>query len=83
MTTMVSEETRAFLYAHAFGPDSAAVGVIAILLLIALLLQKELLWASGRSQARGGAALSTVIIAPLLFAFVVIVGQRLADILHP
>ena len=59
------------------------VQIIAILLLLVLLLQKELIRAQGGPRARVGVDALNIAIAPLLLAFVVIMIVRFMDILRP
>ena len=59
------------------------VHVIAILLLLVLLLQKELLRAQGGPRARVGVDALNIAIAPLLLSFVAIMILRFVDILFP
>ena len=59
------------------------VHIIAILLLLVLLIQKELLRAQGGPRARVGGDALNIAIAPLLLSFVVIMVLRFADILLP
>ena len=59
------------------------VDIIAILLLLVLLIQKELMRAHGGPRARVGVDALNIAIAPLLLSFVVIMILRFAVILFP
>ena len=59
------------------------VHIIAILLLLVLLIQKELMRAQGGPRARVGVDALNIAIGPLLLAFVVIMIVRFMDILRP
>ena len=59
------------------------VHIIAILLLLVLLMQKETMRAQGGPRARVGGDALNIAIAPLLLAFVVIMIVRFVDILFP
>jgi hypothetical protein len=59
------------------------VHIIAILLLLVLLIQKELLRAQGGPRARVGIDALNIAIGPLLLSFVVIMIVRFVDILFP
>jgi hypothetical protein len=81
MTSTVTEVTKTFIQSHTYAAVSTTVGIIAILLLVVLLIQKELMRAQGGSRARVGVDALNTTIAPLLLAFVVIMILRFADIL--
>jgi hypothetical protein len=59
------------------------VHIIAILFLLVLLIQKELMRAQGGPRARVGVDALNIAIAPLLLSFVVIMILRFVDILLP
>ena len=59
------------------------VHVIAILLLLVLLLQKEIMRAQGGPRARVGVDALNIAIGPLLLSVVVIMIVRFMDILLP
>jgi hypothetical protein len=59
------------------------VDIIAILLLLVLLIQKEILRAQGGPRARLGIDALNIAIGPLLLSFVVIMIVRFVDILFP
>jgi uncharacterized PurR-regulated membrane protein YhhQ (DUF165 family) len=82
MTTTVTEATKQFILSNSFGV-STSVGLIAILLLVALMVRQELLRAYGGPRARIGVEVAKGFIVSLLLAFVVIVILRFAHILYP
>jgi hypothetical protein len=59
------------------------VHIFAILLLLVLLIQKELMRAQGGPRARVGVDALNIAIAPLLLSFVVIMILRFVAILLP
>ena len=59
------------------------VHIIAILLLLVLLIQKELLRAQGGPRARVGVDALNIALGPLMLSFVVITIVRFMDILLP
>jgi hypothetical protein len=61
---------------------SGSLALIAILTLLALLIQKELAAASNKPWARQYARLLNVPIVPLLLVFAVVVGAKIAEALQ-
>jgi hypothetical protein len=59
------------------------VHIIAILLLLVLLIQKELMRAQSGPRARVGVDALNIAIGPLLLSFVVIMIVRFVDMLFP
>ena len=80
MSATVTAVTRAIIRSSNYGTLSTTVGLVAILLLVVLLVQKEILRAADTPQARAGGQLLNIAIAPLLLASAVIVTMRLASI---
>jgi hypothetical protein len=76
VTSLVLDTGRRLVDAHGFDARSATVGLVAVLLLAALLAAVEVLRGLGGERARAVVANLTVAIVPLLVAFVVIVGTR-------
>jgi hypothetical protein len=64
------------------GPQGA-IGVVATVMLIVLLIQYELARTMGGSFGEGRRRAFRVAIGPLLVAFTIVVITRLADVLHP
>ena len=62
---------------------ATSVHIIAILLLLVLLIQKELMRAQGGPRARVGVDALNIALGPLFLSFVVIMVLRFADILLP
>ena len=81
MTSFITEATRAVIATNSYRALSASVGVIAILLLLALLGQKEILRAIWPSRSRAAMRLLDVAIVPLLMAFALIFAMRLVTFL--
>ncbi len=79
MTAMVSAATRSFIWSTSYGTLTSTVGIIAVMLLVLLLLQKELLRAAATRAEAGGEVLNIAIL-PLLLAFAVIVTLRLVTL---
>ena len=61
---------------------AASLGLIVILTLLALLIQKELVTAVATPRARALGRVLNVAIVPLLMAFALIVVVRVAEVLH-
>lgn len=83
MTTTVTDATKTFISSNSLAGVATTVGLVAVLLLVALMVEQELLRAYGGSRARMGIEVTKGFIVPLLLAFVVIVVLRFAQILHP
>jgi hypothetical protein len=83
MTTTITKATSTFIQSSTSASVSTTVGLIAILLLVALMIEQELLRAYDGPRARMGIEIVKGLIVPLLLAFVVIVVLRFADILYP
>ena len=62
---------------------ATVVHIIAILLLLVLLIQKELMRAQGGPRARVGVDALNIALGPLMLSFVVITIVRFMDILRP
>lgn len=73
ITTLISNSSDAL---------STALSVIAILLLIVLLIEKELVRAAGGVRVRTWMQALDIAIVPLLVAFSCIIAMRVADMLH-
>ena len=78
MTPTVNEATTSAIMSASYESLTRSVGVIAILLLIALLIQHELVRAAGNARTQAWFVTLRIVIVPLLLAFVVIVLARLA-----
>ncbi len=81
MSSTLTQITFAAMIAHAYDTLATVFGVIIVLLLIVLLVQKEALRAWGGARAERWARALNVAIIPLLFAFAVIILMRLAALL--
>ena len=82
MTATVTEITRATIASSTFNALSTTVGVVAIILLILLLIQKELMRAYGEPVTRQELQALDIAIVPLLAAFGLIVVMRFVDLLY-
>ncbi|HWE62515.1 MAG TPA: hypothetical protein VHB98_12450 [Chloroflexota bacterium] len=81
MTSTVTKATGLFLQSQTYHVASTAVGIITILFLIFLLIEKELLRAHGGLRASQGVIILNMMIVPLLLTLVVVVVQRLMGML--
>lgn len=80
MTGTVTTVTRSIIESTPYGTLSTTVGLVAILLLVVLLVQQELLRSAGTPRTRPGERALTIAIAPLLLASAVIMAVRLASL---
>ena len=81
MSSLLLDTARRLVEAQSFDTRSRTVGLVAILLLLALLVAADVLRALGGRRARALRADLTVAIAPLLVAFAVILGTRVGHLL--
>ena len=81
MTSFITEATRSVITASSYRALSASAGVIAILLLVVLLAQKEVVRAIWPSRSRPAMRKLDVAIVPLLMAFALIFAMRLVTFL--
>jgi hypothetical protein len=70
------------LTAQVIDSKSGAVGIVAIVLLIVLLIQYEMVQTVGSSHRPERRATYRIAIAPLLVVFAVVVTTRLAEVIH-
>jgi hypothetical protein len=82
MTSTVTKITITTIVSNSYNALSATIGIIAILLLMVLLLQKELLRAAGGIRARLWLQTLNVAIVPLLFTFTLILVVRFVNLLR-
>ena len=80
MTSSVTQASATFIRSTAHTPT---VGVIAVVLLLVLLVERELLRAHGGQRARVGMAALAIPIAPLVLACAVTVTLRVTPLLYP
>ena len=80
MTAMVSAATRTIIRSNSYGTLTSTVGLVAVMLLVVLLLQKELLRTATTPRARAGGDMLNIAIPPLLLAFAVIVTLRVVTL---
>jgi hypothetical protein len=79
MISIVTTTTVSILTTPAI---AGSLALIAILLLFALLLQKEVATASADSRLRQLSRVLNIGIVPLLFAFIMIVVYKVAEVLN-
>jgi hypothetical protein len=81
MTSTVTEVTRAFITSTMYSTLSPTLGIIAIVLLVVLLIERELLRASGGPRSSLWLQTLNIAIVPLLLTFGLVVIARLIDIM--
>jgi len=81
MTSFITQLTSQIIIASTYGWVSATFGAIAILLLVFLLIQKEVLRTIAEARATAWMRAFNIVIAPLLIAFGLIVAMRLVILL--
>ena len=81
MSSLVLDTGRRLVDSQGFDARSATVGLVAVLLLAALLVAVEVLRGLGGARARAVVGNLTVAVVPLLLAFAVIVGTRFGHLL--
>jgi len=81
VSSLLFDAAQRLVEAQDFDARSTGVGLVAILLLIALLVEAEVLRGLGGDQARARVRSLAVVAGPLRFAFALIVGTRLAHLL--
>ncbi len=82
MTSTVTELTLSTIMLNSYDALSATFGITAILLLVHLLLQKELLRGYGGDSVRGWMQTLNIVIMPLGMMFAVIMIIRLLDLIR-
>jgi hypothetical protein len=80
MTSTVTEITLTTILFSTHTSRATSLGLILVLLLVALVVERELMRARGGSQSERWMRTLNVAIVPLLIAFVVIVVIRLLNI---
>lgn len=83
MTATITEATRALVASSSYGYLSNTFGAAAIVLLLFLLAQIEIVRASGSGRAKTWLATLNIATLPLLLAFGVIVLARFLMLLFP
>ena len=83
MTATVTQLTIALATASAYEFPSTILDVMIVLLLIILLIQRELVRASGGPRLETWMQTLNIAIIPLSIAFVLITVTRFVDLLHP
>ena len=82
MNSFVNKATQNVFGGNGFEALSATVGVIAIVLLIVLLIEREVLRAMGGPRAVARVRSLTVATLPLLITAVAIIGSRIQNLVH-
>jgi hypothetical protein len=82
MNSFVNKATQNVFGGNGFEALSATVGVIAIVLLIVLLIEREVLRAMGGTRAIARVRSLTVATLPLLITAVAIIGSRIQNLVH-
>jgi hypothetical protein len=81
MTSLITQVTGEVVTASTYGWLSASFGAIAVLLLVLLLIQKEVLRAIAETRMTAWMRAFNLAIAPLLIGFGLIVAMRLVVLL--
>ena len=81
MTGLITQATQEIITSSTYGWLSATFGAIAIVLLVLLLIQKEVLRTVAESRATAWMRAFNLAIAPLLLGFGLIVAMRLVVLL--
>ncbi len=82
MTSTVTETTEKAILFSTHEALSTSVGLVVVLLLVVLLVQKEVVRASGTARSRAWMRALDIAIVPLLMAFALIIGERIADLVY-
>jgi hypothetical protein len=82
MTSLVNKATQNIIDTHGFEHLSASVGVIVIVLLIVLLIEREVLRAFGGPRAVARVRSLTAASLPLLLVAIAIIVTRVQDLVH-
>ena len=81
MTSSVSETARDFILSHSIDFLTTSVGVVAIGLLIALLIEQELVRALEGPRVKLQMRALNAAVLPLLLVFLIVIVSRAAEIL--
>lgn len=82
MTSTVTQATIAALTSTSYDTLSTTIGILVVIVLIVLLLQKELARVLVGSRAQPWIHAFDLALVPLLVAFLIIVTARLAELLR-
>ncbi len=82
MTSSVTKLTTSLLLSHTHGAMTGTLGPVIVVVVVVLLIESELLRASGASSPARRREVLYVAIAPLVFAFSLIVIVRFMDLLR-
>jgi hypothetical protein len=81
MSSLVLDTGRRLVDAQTFDARSASIGLVVVVLLSVLLIESELLRGLGGRRAQATVRNLSIVIAPLLVAFAVILGTRLGHLI--
>jgi hypothetical protein len=82
MTSIVNFITSRFISSSGYGAISNGIGLLVIGIMLTLLIERVLVDAySGKPDEKRGLAF-TVTILPLLFMMLIVIGLRVAQVLH-
>jgi len=81
VSSLLFDSAQRLVELQSYYERSASVGAVAVLLLLALLVEREVLRGMGDDRGRAAARTLGIAVEPLLLAFIVIVGVRLAQLL--
>ena len=83
MTSTVTQITQATILLNPYGPLSDSLGLIAIVLLIVLLIEKELVRSVGGPHLQAWMRALNIAIAPLVLACGLIIVLRVINLIVP
>jgi hypothetical protein len=83
MTSTVTQITRMTILLNAYEPLSASLGLIAIVLLIVLLIEKELIRSVGGPHSQAWMRALNIAIAPFVVAGGLIIILRVINLITP
>ncbi len=83
MTSTVTMVTRTTILLNSYGPLSGGVGLIVIVLLIVLLVEKELMRSVGGSHSQAWMRALNIAIAPLVLACGLTIILRAINLIVP
>ena len=82
MTSLVTHATRALLISTSYNDLTKSAGLLVVLVVLVLLLQKEFTRVNPRPRATAWIHAFDLALVPLLIAFATIVTARLAELLR-
>ena len=82
MTSTVTEATERAILLSTHEALSTSIGLIVVVLLAVLLIQKEIVRASSGAHSKAWMRALDIAIVPLLMAFALTIGVRIADLVY-